>query len=99
MKELGFDYHKHIHASGVYNLKLRGGRGEMLRFLGTVRPHRLIANWIAQGGAEALGRMHVVERVAVESSNIWVIKRLSLLARRRRRSLPRAMPTTTRRCS
>ncbi|HEY5727844.1 MAG TPA: phage terminase large subunit, partial [Acidimicrobiia bacterium] len=50
---------------GVRKINLLGGRSEALRFLGTVRPHRLLANWLKMGGAESLGMMSILDQVPV----------------------------------
>ena len=48
-------------------LNLLGGRTEVMKFLGSIRPKRLLAKWRTLGGAECLGRVCVKDRLAVTS--------------------------------
>lgn len=68
LKELGFEFTvAPATASDVFNLTIRGGRAEVLRLLGQIRPQRLLDRWREQEGFDLLGRIHHVDRVAVVS--------------------------------
>lgn len=71
---LGFDFRRYESGTGqfpgsskqVHKLHLRGGRREVLRALGELRPKRLLRKFADLGGCEQLGRFDG-ETVAVES--------------------------------
>lgn len=59
LKEHDFQYGKYgPSSSGCYTLVISGGKSETLRFLGSVRPSRLVDNFIKSGGFDGLREMH-----------------------------------------
>jgi len=66
LTELGFEFGAHMKPNEVWHLNILGGRREILRFLGTIRPQRLIDRFVADGGADTLGKMYG-ELVDIES--------------------------------
>lgn len=59
IKELGFEVTNHkIHSSGVDNFTIAGGKYEVMKFLGQLQPHRLIAKvpaWIEKFAINKIG--------------------------------------------
>ena len=66
LKEQGYGFSLRERADGCRRVELLGGRPEALRFLGSVRPERLMAKWQRWGGADTLGAVHHLDRVSVE---------------------------------
>jgi len=68
LSHFGFEYLK-MPGSGthgdVFNLHLLGGTREVVRFLQTIRPERLIEKFISFGGASILGRFKRYQAVDV----------------------------------
>lgn len=58
LSDLGFEFTKYLKPNDCWHLNVLGGRKEILRLLGTVRPQRLLARYAAQGGADSLGRLY-----------------------------------------
>lgn len=57
LERLGFEYTHEVGPEGCDRVRVNGGRGEVLRFLGTVRPFRLLEKFVSDGGGEALGAL------------------------------------------
>lgn len=62
--EMGYEFGKYEPTRGGYpgsglvqSLHMRGGRTEIARFLGQIRPPRLLEKWHTLGGADVLGQM------------------------------------------
>ena len=67
LRARGFDYREDHHAaSGVTHLAIRGGTREVMRFLGSIRPRRLLDNFVPLDRGKMLGEaVEVAEVVPV----------------------------------
>jgi hypothetical protein len=64
MQELGFRFRSPDRGENCTKYTVQGGRAEVLRFLGTIRPRRLLANF----DADRVGTLNSIDDVAVLAS-------------------------------
>lgn len=65
--EFPFGVYDYPQRSDVAHLDIRGGVAELMRFMGQVRPPRLLARWWGFGGADSLGELRTLEKVGFKS--------------------------------
>jgi hypothetical protein len=84
LEVFGYRASRH-HANGgypgskeVWQLHLRGGKEEGMRFLGQIRPVRLLAKWQALGGTDCVGKIN--QNVAVGFRSIEFVGEIEVVS-------------------